>query len=134
MPTLRAYEKELRKGFLDNEAAAGVLENGNHRRPGLLVLFYAVECGLKFMMLARYRGGGAPDPNIMFSHDLREIVKELRLAEQLPGWFRLQRDDSSCPGKECHLAWRYGVGIRPEDEQLFKTALLVLVARIRQDI
>src|SRR5690606_9433176 len=92
MPTLRAYEKELRKGFLENEAAAVALVVAKQVRPALLVLFYAVECGLKFMVLARRRAAVAADPAIMFSHDLRELVKELRLATNFPSTFHLQRD------------------------------------------
>lgn len=137
MPALVAYEKEFKRGFKENLQAANVLSAGANVRPGLLVLFYAIECGLKYLLCVRRRGsylsGG---DQLSMTHNLADLVKELRFPSgYLPNNFRLQRDATECcPAKECHLAWRYGVGVNGDDEIALSAGLTKLAARIMEDM
>jgi hypothetical protein len=99
-----------------------------HRQPGLeqkqsriLLLFYAVECGLKAAWLARSNLQDTSAMEARFKdqgHDLRLWAKELRLPAAIANsrtHFRLR--DGSCHGLEvAHQVWRYGVDMDPADE------------------
>ena len=136
MPSFRAFEKELGKAFLKNLEASQAAMSSGKVAAGLLLLFYAVECGLKHILCVRRRGfSGGEDDALFWSHDLGEIAKELRLATvPLPLTFKLARGDENGASKDCHLAWRYGVGIAPSDEAKLQAGLDALATRIKQDI
>jgi hypothetical protein len=94
-------------------AAAGTRQN-----PHRLLLFYAVECGLKAVWLKRQRRTLFEGDDIARTgHDLRRVLKDLnvgsilplpekfRLPEVLRGHVQLPRN-----GKfgDLHQVWRYG--------------------------
>ena len=137
MPSFRASEKELGKAFTRNLDASQTAKDGGKNAAALLLLFYAVECGLKHV-LCTYRRGNylADDDPLFWTHDLTDIVKELRFPRSpLPQNFRLARSTSEVgPTRDCHLAWRYGVGINAVDENAIESGLVSLVERIKQDI
>lgn len=96
-----------------------------------LLLFYAVECGLKSILLRQRRLTRTDQLNdSLISHNFEPLIKELRLPRsvvgnigytndtsqmRIPG-FRLDRDKSSWSMSEAHQAWRYGVRVHSEDE------------------
>ncbi len=89
-----------------------------------LLLFYAVECGLKAVYLQRRkfsRTDQITDETLRKSHDLMTWSKELRLPASITGKntsFRLQRDNTyRWRISRAHEAWRYGVVIEPADEE-----------------
>lgn len=121
MLMLPAGKSELRKAFHQHISLAKNGTSPSH----YLLLFYAVECGLKSIYLHRMRvktTSDISDETLRGSHDLMRWVKakELRLPAFISGTsisFRLRRDKSSWSISYAHQAWRYGVAIAPADEQ-----------------
>jgi len=98
-----------------------------------LLLFYAVECGLK----AAYLGKGGINakgtrslPEDMRNHDLRKLAKELRIdasvARQLSSCRRRHDPAVTVQHQELHQAWRYGASLNPDDERSAISALEAL--------
>jgi hypothetical protein len=86
-----------------------------------LLYFYAVECGLKHLLIKRNHCRRTDELGEDHGHDLRGILKALRVPRSMlgeaPDHFRLQRDNQECYDiRESHQAWRYGVDIREQDE------------------
>ena len=88
-----------------------------------LLLFYAVECGLKSVYLRRHRfrtTAQIQDPELQEKgHDISRWVKELRLPASIlhaGAEFRLTRDGARYGIEMAHQAWRYGVSMEVTDE------------------
>jgi hypothetical protein len=102
-----------------------------------LLLFYAVECGLKALILHRARLRSTDqisDPQIKGTHDLSRLAKELRMPASVAGAcasFRTQRDSLSYDIGHAHQAWRYGIRIAGPDEQLLVAWLRALATWIK---
>ena len=113
---------ELGKAFQMHARAAGNANDASHS----LLLFYAVECGLKSMYLRRHKLmkiENIPNKQLHRNHDLLLWVKELKLSAQLAGAtsgfsFHLKRDRTVRQIEQAHQAWRYGVLIDPKDEKI----------------
>ncbi len=106
---------ELSHAFSKHRAA-------NATAPNPLLLFYAVECGLKAAWMQRNNCRNTAAINELLSskgHDLMYWVGELRLSKALAGGprsFRLRRDASSNDISLSHQAWRYGAEMVQTDE------------------
>jgi hypothetical protein len=114
MARIPAGTSELRNAFWQHGQK-------DHPVSGHLLLFYAVECGLKSVYLRRNRlqtTDQIPQDQDR-GHDLARWIKELRLPASVlsaGATFRLARD-GSCYGIEmAHQAWRYGVVVEGADE------------------
>lgn len=111
---------ELRQAFwchLEKRAAAESL-----------LLFYAVECGLKSLYLRQRNLRSTEmiaDDLKSRGHDLRRWFKELRLPATmaLPQGFRLRRDETFWDLGRAHEAWRYGAAVHSDDEGKLLEAL-----------
>ena len=125
---IHASASDLRRAFFRHCNAVQKIETVC----SYLLLFYAVECGLKSILLRWSRSPNTSKlNNSLLSHNFAALIKELRLPRsvigdevgdtsdsshpKLPG-FRLDRDSSSWNISEAHQAWRYGVRIHSEDE------------------
>jgi hypothetical protein len=122
MARIHAGFTELKASHLRLAAAA----RSSQGPPAHLLLFYAAECGLKYVHLRRnnYRTTeqlGDAD------HDLSLLIKNLHLSATAIGGappLRLSRgENESCPPSSAHQAWRYGVRIDAADEARFVTWL-----------
>jgi hypothetical protein len=111
---------ELQGAFRKHSQFVG---NGNSPSNNL-ILFYAIECGLKSVYLRRRSLSSTDkirDETLRKSHDLAKWVKELRLPAQIAGnspSFCLNRDQSRFHVALAHQAWRYGALILNQDEQI----------------
>ncbi|MBF0215076.1 MAG: hypothetical protein HQM00_16205 [Magnetococcales bacterium] len=90
-----------------------------------ILLFYAVECGLKHLLLAKHALRACPYGRQLFhSHDLARILRELSPSaaevgasppdlhlELRAGKMRHQ------PSGDAHSAWRYGLSIQEDNEK-----------------
>src|SRR5579884_1909088 len=102
-----------------------------------LLLFYAVECGLKAELLRRRKLRHSGElPAELRHHDLRALAKELRLPNLgLRGCRARARDapgqDGSPPVAidDLHQAWRYGARLEPGCEREVAAALRRLCER-----
>ncbi|RJP33230.1 MAG: hypothetical protein C4527_04805 [Candidatus Omnitrophota bacterium] len=89
-----------------------------------LLLFYAVECGLKSLYLRRNNFRTTKQIIKNHGHDLNQWIKVLRLPAYLCGRhsFCLERDRNKKGGvkkesiQNAHQAWRYGVTMESGDE------------------
>jgi hypothetical protein len=99
-----------------------------------LLLFYAVECGLKAAILKANRLMKASQLTDKFiTHDLHLLIKELKLSAPASGInanFRIHRDHSSWAVEYAHQAWRYGVEIIEVDQTRLITWLNALQKEI----
>ena len=102
-----------------------------------LLLFYAVECGLKAALLRRTNGRSTAelDP-AMRSHSLRDLAKELRLDGQLVAKLTrcARRDSGQVEPHELHEAWRYGAVLIGDHEKNAVAAIRELSAWIDQEL
>jgi hypothetical protein len=94
--------------------------------PAHLLLFYAAECGLKYVHLRRNKFRTTEQLGDI-DHDLSLLIKNLNLSASAIGGvpaLRLSRgENESCPPSSAHQAWRYGVRIDAADEAKFVTWL-----------
>lgn len=86
-----------------------------------LLLFYAVECGLKEALMTRQAiSDTSALPEDLRTHDLRRLAKELRLppTAQIAEAFRRSGSGTMTRiiTKDLHQAWRYGCQLHPDDE------------------
>ncbi|MCP4107857.1 MAG: hypothetical protein GY749_20320 [Desulfobacteraceae bacterium] len=99
-----------------------VAENGTSPSYFLL-LFYAVECGLKARILKnlnKTKLSQLEEKDDIISHDLTFMVKKLRLPLAITSEntnFHLQKDNSSYSVKYAHEAWRYGIAVNEADQR-----------------
>lgn len=106
-----------------------------------MLLFYAVECGLKAALLIRKSGRSTQDlDESLKSHDLTRLAKELRLPPGLlpADQYRAKRhqhgEPSTVSAKDLHLAWRYGQEIRDDDESAARNHLEALLDWVRSEL
>ncbi|MFZ3149738.1 MAG: hypothetical protein WA137_11965, partial [Methanothrix sp.] len=87
-----------------------------------LLLFYAIECGLKSIYYWKIsRSIIMEDVNDKSGHDLFLWAKAIRLPRYVTGKepkFRLKGEPNKNAVSLAHQAWRYGVQIEREDEIL----------------
>lgn len=112
---IHAGISELRTGFRRNNQEA--LQPPECRR---LLLFYAVECGLKAVLLRdrKLTKTSQLDSDVV-SHDLMYLAKTLKLPAAISGkapQFRVRGETDRRESKGAHEAWRYGIAIEAEDD------------------
>ena len=127
MARIPATRKELKDSFKQHYLVyQKICENNIHtpltRR---LILFYSVECGLKYYLLDKiikknttqdlenHREYNNPD-----GHDIRNLIKFARLGDhanfQLNS-YNSQKTRRRIEPKELHQIWRYGIEIDDSD-------------------
>jgi hypothetical protein len=122
MAKIHAGISELKASHL----RLGAVARTSQGPPAHLLLFYATECGLKYVQLRRSNLQTTERLGEV-DHDLVALIKNLRLPASALGELpplRISRNRSeSCPASSAHQAWRYGVRIDAEDEAKFVTWL-----------
>lgn len=119
MSVIPFTDRELRRAWRDLSALAASGAATARRNSHRLLLFYAVECGLKAVWLKRKSLSLFDSPEVeQTGHDLRHIIKELGLSSQisLPSNVHLcdvkNRCNASVPRNGnvtiLHQVWRYG--------------------------
>jgi len=107
-----------------------------------LLLFYAVECGLKGIWLTRQnlqRTDQIGDDTLLSQdgHNLLRWIKELRLPARLAGsppHFRLASGGAHWDIGNAHQAWRYGTRMHNGDEQALVAWLYSLCTWVREEM
>lgn len=126
---------ELKSAFY----AHGASSKNKVEPSDFLILFYAVECGLKAVILKENRSmkiSGTMN-NELVTHDLRLLIKRLGWPASVSSGnanFRIQRDNSSWTIGYAHEAWRYGVKIMEDDQHQLTTWLDNLKTKIAMRI
>ena len=127
MSALPFTDRELRKAWRELKFASQT-SSSVRKNPQRLLLFYAVECGLKAVWLKANNKNVLDATSIdTFKHDLSEIMRALGLGKQyfLPSDIYLnsctiEKKDYPRNGKidALHQAWRYGGSCtKPTDQQ-----------------
>jgi hypothetical protein len=114
----------LRKAFQRQRQPAIAQAQGRN-----LLLFYAVECGLKaaWLMRNRLRDTSEIDASLtQRGHDLVFWTKKLYLPAEITNGntgFRLRSGGAKLDLGLAHQVWRYGVDVEPADEASLETWL-----------
>jgi len=117
MSAIPFTDRELKRAW--REHAVFCVSGGNQRGAShRLLLFYAVECGLKVVWLKRRgRTCFGADDIARVGHDLRRMLRELRVAGSfslsenlLLDPIRCNRNKAqrACKSSDLHQVWRYG--------------------------
>lgn len=131
MSAIPFTDRELRRAWRELSAIASPPAGTIRKNPHRLLLFYAVECGLKAVWLKDQKRNLFDHADIeRTGHNLRGILKELKVGADLslPENLRLQpitRNGTDQPRHGdisiLHQAWRYGgVCISPIDQECEK--------------
>lgn len=118
MSALPFTDRELTRAWRELSDVATPAVAGSRQNPHRLLLFYAVECGLKAVWLKRQcRTLFEGDDIQQTGHDLRQVLKDLNVGSDLSlsETFRLKaasHGQVNIPrnGKfgDLHQVWRYG--------------------------
>jgi hypothetical protein len=125
MSKIPAYVAELRKAF-NKHHKVSMLDGTSQSY--YLLRFYAIECGLKCAFLRTNRLKGTSEIQdeelLKNGHDLSLWAKKLRISAAICKTdnelqFNLggSRSNERWPMSAAHQAWRYGIGIDPQDEK-----------------
>jgi len=128
MSAIPFTNRELKRAWRELSAIATPAVGGSRKNPHRLLLFYAVECGLKAVWLKRHNRSLFDREDIdRTGHNLRQVLKELKVGGQLSLPENLQlpaitRNQAQVPRNGdisiLHQAWRYGGECEgPTDEQ-----------------
>ncbi len=132
---LDAGISELRRSFSDHSKAAESGTLPSH----FLLLFYAVECGLKACILKDHGKLKLSDVNKniidkIYTHDLLYLLTKLRWAVGGTNLnFRLNRG-GPCAIEKVHEAWRYGIQLDRNDENKIIGWLKTIQKKIERNI
>lgn len=118
MSAIPFTDRELTRAWRELSVVATPVPERDRQNPHRLLLFYAVECGLKAVWLKRKGRTLFDEADIsQTGHDLRKVLKDLNVGSELslPESFRLpttahgqhQRPRTGRFG-DVHQAWRYG--------------------------
>ena len=125
---------ELRRSFF---VLSKVAEKGASP-PHFLLLFYAVECGLKARILRKFDKWKLSHINKnvidnIYTHDLSCLAKKAGITVQDIGHLQLNRSEPLTI-KKVHQAWRYGVVIAADDEKKVVNWLKKLQEKIKRGV
>jgi hypothetical protein len=118
MSAIPFTDRELKNAWRELSAIAMPAAGSTRKNPHRLLLFYAVECGLKTVWLKRQNRSLFDGEDInKTGHNLRQVLKELNVGAELllPDNLQLMpvtRNGSQEPRNGnisiLHQAWRYG--------------------------
>lgn len=118
MSAIPFTDRELTRAWRDLSSLAMPAEGKTRKNPHRLLLFYAVECGLKAVWLKRKSQAVFDQQDIdKTGHNLRQVLKELNVGAKLSLPQDLQLKPMTHKGGNrprngdisvLHQAWRYG--------------------------
>ena len=111
MAMLHFSRRELRKAFLDfSKLSKSRSKSTKVQRNFLLYAIYAVECGLKcILLITRNLESTNELATEDLTHDLNILLRKSKIIDQSSNLFqRLQRRGKNIPSKQLHELYRYG--------------------------
>lgn len=137
MSAIPFTDRELTRAWRELSMVAEPLPENSRQNPHRLLLFYAVECGLKAVWLKRQSKTLFEGADIQrLGHDLQQVLKDLNVGSNLslPDSFRLPAASQGSAtltrnGKfgDVHQVWRYGGKcLAPTDQDCEQQLLKVL--------
>ena len=140
MAMLHFSRKELRKAFLDfSKLSQSRLKSTNAkvRRSFLLYAIYAVECGLKcILLITRDLKSTSELGKEDLTHDLNILLSKSEIIDGSSNLFqRLQRhDERNIPSKQLHELYRYGGQLNTSSEKNLIKNLSGLFIKIKDKL
>ncbi|MGD9662246.1 MAG: hypothetical protein AB7U63_13315 [Porticoccaceae bacterium] len=144
MSAIPFTDRELTRAWRELSAVATPLAGKTRQNPHRLLLFYAVECGLKAVWLKRQGRTLFDGADInKTGHDLRQVLKELNVGTSLtlPEAFKLPmatQGQTPLPrnGKfgDLHQAWRYGGKCELPSDQVCEQQLEKVLNWIQREL
>ena len=127
MSAIPFTDRELKRAWRELSAIAMPAAGSTRRNAHRLLLFYAVECGLKAVWLKRQNRSLFDREDIdKTGHNLRQVLKELKVGAGLSLPENLQLQSLTLNGAQqprngdisiLHQAWRYGgTCVAPTDD------------------
>lgn len=144
MAMLHFSQKELRKAFSDFSK----ISRSNPRNPRqnprsttvqkdfILYAIYAVECGLKCILLAKHDVRSTSDlAKEDFTHDLNLLLGKSEVADRSSKLFqRMKRCGKNIPSKQLHELYRYGGQLDTRSENNLIEDLSDLFVKIKDEL
>ena len=144
MSAIPFTDRELTRAWRELSVVALLPAISDRQNPHRLLLFYAVECGLKAVWLKRQRRTLFEGADIhQTGHDLQQLLKNLKVgsALSLPESFQLPdtsqgADSLQRKGKfgDLHLVWRYGGKCQAPTDKDCEQQLLKVLAWIQGEL
>ncbi|MBF0273398.1 MAG: hypothetical protein HQL98_15220 [Magnetococcales bacterium] len=142
MSTIPFTDRELKKAWRELSSIVNPATAGERKNPHRLLLFYAVECGLKVVWLKRQNCTLFDQKAITETgHDLRRLLTKLRVDNRisLPRDLQLQPVDSGRTPRQgditiLHQAWRYGGECRAPTDLECEAKLLKVLEWIQGEL
>lgn len=145
MSAIPFTDRELTRAWRELSAAATPPATALRQNPHRLLLFYAVECGLKAVWLKRKNRTLFEGSDIhRIGHSLQQVLKELNVgtALSLPDSFQLPPTANQGPiplprsGKfgDLHQVWRYGGKCQLPTDQDCEQQLLKVLSWIQGEL
>lgn len=144
MSAIPFTDRELTRAWRELSVVALPPATGDRKNAHRLLLFYAVECGLKAVWLKRQSRTLFEGADIhRMGHDLQQVLKDLKVGStlSLPDVFELpaaSQGTASLPrmGKfgDVHQAWRYGGSCQVPTDQDCEQLLLKVLTWIQGEL
>ena len=113
---LDVSSNEFKRSWKRQEQQAKSISDACARR---MMLFYAVECGGKHLLMLRegcFMYSRMPNKFKELLHDINKVLKELGLEEKCEfPTLQSEHGESISPGQYQEM-WRYGINIKKADE------------------
>lgn len=144
MSAIPFTDRELRRAWRSLTDVATPMPPVARQNPHRLLLFYAVECGLKAVWLKRKNRTLFEGEDIhRMGHNLQQVLKDLNVGSTLPlpATFQLPPADRGKTtfersGKfgDVHQVWRYGGKCQAPSDQECERMLLEVLDWIRGEL
>lgn len=144
MSAIPFTDRELTRAWRELSVVATPPAASDRQNPHRLLLFYAVECGLKAVWLKRQSRSLFEGADIhRMGHDLQQVLKDLKVGSSLslPESFQLpaaSQGTTTLPRNakfgDVHQAWRYGGRCQAPTDQDCEQQLLKVLNWIRGEL
>jgi hypothetical protein len=130
-------DREMKKAWKQNLEAILQVKEQNRTNAHRLLLFYAVECGLKWLILKEKKQSrtDALNPELL-THDINKLLKELRASGDLvlnrtqmspiKKTGKKSQDTRTVEPKDFNQMWRYGGKSNVSDKEIEKKLLKIV--------
>lgn len=107
---LEVSKEQFRRSWNRQEATAGKILNDNASKR--MLLFYAVECGAKYLYMDkehyRYYKRDVPEIN-RAGHDIKRLMKQLGMESRCNFINMVSNFNETIPPSDYQEMWRYGI-------------------------
>jgi len=135
---LHISRKEMEKAFRYHQNFFDNSKNESHRNIRMMVLFYAVECGLKALYmrqnnLERTNQTNHNNQSIEnIRHNLNILLDRMKIKLQVPKI--TTENNTQVEHEDLHTAWRYGKKLHRQKEQKCIDTLIKILSQLKNHL